>query len=640
MVLPNIVLGLSSVPPSVIPAYDPCQSLSPVHWFITAIPIVFSEHAIFSSTSPTPLSLRNLDSELLLLLYPLHRTLILVLDSLVKTSLLPAELQLLGTALINLFLFAISPQAKILKALLWLGGTSVLVICGEVLTWEVTLARVPTWKFRRKPKHLRTPKGILNSIDHRICETLDWLVTSAAGGTEPGSDSDEQEDFGTCYTETRSKPFHRHLSSNSNSSSKSDGTKSDGLWPGSWASTKQFLSFSQQRDTTSAVDDADSARPSDQLRTTSRGRRKRSMPPGLASFLSLTSAQARVRRWLYAAYIFAATTLIIDFLVRKFVASEALHGIDPFGWALGYLFGNIPSFRLWVVMLNLEQWIALPQNRGDGHLSCSFGWVEHLRRDTFGEASTRLLVSAYCVVVLIVGMAIVLKLSQIAEVDTRRKVFHGMMVQMFLPVTYVDPTFVSLAYSLVLAIFLLLDLFRALQVPPIAKPLTYFLAPYTDGRDHRGPVIVSHIFLLIGCAIPLWLSLADLPRTGEWPWAGWDVLIRNVGMVSGVVCVGIGDAAASLVGRRYGRLKWFWGGDKSLEGSVAFALSVFTGLILARVWLTVGGWYAERVSWMLVVIKSILAAGGASVTEAVLTGGNDNVIVPVVLWLLVRGLNL
>lgn len=640
LVLPNIVLSLSSVPPRVIPAYDPSQSLSWVHWFITVIPIIFSEHDIFSSTVPKPLSLRNLDSELLLLLYPLHRTLIQTLDSLVRTSLLPAELQLLGTALINLFLFATSPQAQILKALLWLGGISIFVICGEVLRWEVTLARVPSWKFRRKPKHLPSPKGILDSIDHHFCETVDWLATSAAGAAEPGSDSDEPEDFGAGYTETRSKPFHRHRNSSSKSNSRPDGIKSDGLWAGSWASAKQFLSFSQNRNTTSIVDDVDSARPSDQPRTTTRGRRKRSVPPGLASFLSLTSAQARVRRWLYAAYIFAAIALIIVFLVRRFVASAALRGNDPFGWALGYLFGNIPSFRLWVVTMSLEHWIPLPRNSGDGNLTCSLGWVEHLRRDTFGEASTRLLICVYCMIVLIVGMTIVLKLSQIVEVDTRRKVFHGMMVQMFLPVTYIDPSFVSLAYSLVLAIYLLLDLFRASQVPPIAKPLTYFLAPYTDGRDHRGPVIVSHIFLLIGCAIPLWLSLADLRRVGEWPWAGWDVLTRNVGMVSGVVCVGIGDAAASLVGRRYGRLKWFWGGDKSLEGSVAFALSVFTGLIVARVWLTVGGWNSEHVSWTLVVIKSILAAGGASVTEAVLTGGNDNVIVPVVLWLLVRGLGL
>lgn len=364
------------------------------------------------------------------------------------------------------------------------------------------------------------------------------------------------------------------------------------------------------------------------------------MTPDLASFLSLTAAQARVRRWIYAGYIFGTVLLIILGPIRKYIADKALYGSDPFGWALGYMFGNISSFRLWTVMWNLEHWIQLPVRREEPY--CHAGWMEHIRHDTFGEASTRLLISGYCAVVLLVGMAVVLQLSQIAEVDTRRKVFHGMMVLMFLPVTYIDPAFAGLALALVLSVFLLLDLFRASQVPPVAKPLTYFLAPYTDGRDHRGPVIVSHIFLLIGCAIPLWLSLTDTPRTGDSPWRGWDVATRDTSMVAGIICVGMGDAAASLVGRRFGRLKWFWGGGKSLEGSLAFSIAVFAGLLLARIWLTAGGWHPSPVSsWLFVAMKCAVAAGGASLTEAVLTGGgNDNVIVPVVLWLLTRGLGI
>jgi dolichol kinase len=222
------------------------------------------------------------------------------------------------------------------------------------------------------------------------------------------------------------------------------------------------------------------------------------------------------------------------------------------------------------------------------------------------------------------------------------------MVFMFLPITYIDPAFSALSLALALATFLLLDLFRASQLPPISKPLTYFLAPYTDGRDHRGPVIISHIFLLVGCAIPLWLSMANIPRVMRPPWDGWDVIPRDVSMVSGVICVGMGDAAASLIGRRFGRLKWFWGGGKSLEGSLAFAISVFVGLLLARVWLDLGGWptgnppmdYGDEIPRSAILIKSALAAGGASATEAVLTGANDNVIVPIILWLLVRGLGI
>jgi len=112
-------------------------------------------------------------------------------------------------------------------------------------------------------------------------------------------------------------------------------------------------------------------------------------------------------------------------------------------------------------------------------------------------------------------------------------------------------------------------------------------------------------------------------------------------MVSGVICVGMGDAAASLIGRRFGRRKWFWSGGKSLEGSFAFAMAVTLGLMAARIWLDIGRWPGVGGASVIKTIgKATIAAMTASLTEAVLTGGNDNVIVPLVLWLMVRGLGI
>lgn len=122
---------------------------------------------------------------------------------------------------------------------------------------------------------------------------------------------------------------------------------------------------------------------------------------------------------------------------------------------------------------------------------------------------------------------------------------------------------------------------------------------------------------------------------------------REVAMVSGVVCVGMGDAAASLIGRRFGRNKWPWIGGKSLEGSAAFVVAVTIGLMTAKTWLRIGGWKEvthcpdhDLRTWAVDVGKAMLAGSGASFMEAVLTGANDNVVVPVALWLLVRGLDI
>ncbi|TAQ85189.1 hypothetical protein B7494_g6489 [Chlorociboria aeruginascens] len=326
--------------------------------------------------------------------------------------------------------------------------------------------------------------------------------------------------------------------------------------------------------------------PSRSNKRTPSGRRKRSSSSSIQSFLSLTQAQATFRKWLYAGYVYICVAGIILLGIREYVGRFALDGNEPFGWALGYMIGDIPQFRMGVVTANLQRWICLPPRSGlEDDESCHLGRVEHLRHASFGEANTRLILCAYWLAIIIVGLAIVFRLSSIYEVDTRRKVFHFMMVAMLLPATFVDPTFAALALSLMLAIFLLLDLFRASQLPPLSKSLAYFLTPYVDGRDLKGPVVISHIFLLIGCAIPLWLSLGSLPRTGSGYLSGWEVPTREVSMVSGVVCVGMGDAAASLIGRRYGRHKWLWSGGKSIEGSIAFSVAVGLALILAKAWL-------------------------------------------------------
>jgi dolichol kinase len=370
------------------------------------------------------------------------------------------------------------------------------------------------------------------------------------------------------------------------------------------------------------------------------------------SYLSLTPTQAVVRKWAYAAYFYAMVVVIIIGPVRHIIGKHALGNNEPFGWAISYLLGNIQRVRWEVFRWDLDWWIKLPpmQDSDDlSQLAASLPPADYIRTIVLGEANTRLLLCAYCAGTIVVGLLSVFSLSSLVEVDTRRKVFHGTMVAMLLPTIYIDPCFVAMALALVLAIFLLLDLIRASQLPPLARPIASFLTPYVDGRDLRGPVVVSHIFLLIGCAIPLWLSLAGVGRTGEEPWAGWDVTSRDVSMVAGVVCVGMGDAAASLIGRRYGRRKWPWAGGKSLEGSLAFAVAVTVGLVFARVWLHFG-WddrnasHKDAVQWAtdasLTIGKAALCAAGASLNEAVLTGGNDNVIVPVLLWVLVRGVRL
>lgn len=627
------------------------------------------------------------DAEVLVLLYPLHQTLCLLLQRLTTTSLLIAELQLLSVALINVLLLARSPQVVILKALLWGGGLGIVVLCSKVIQWGISLARVPKWRFKRAS----IPKaGSTSGLWKFFKAAKRTYFDGRTRNEEVLSDTDyevsghnrNRPSWDASFSKTRTRANSVSSAEENNSLGQANGA--DVRFEVQEPPSPQ--QFSPRRHTLPSLGRIASIVRSQT--STPSGRRKRSASSSVRAFFSLTQAQATVRKWLYASWVYICILLVILVGVREYVGRYALAENEPVGWALGYLFGDIPQFRLEVVKADLERWICLPLRADDEAPGALGGWVQFIRQSILGEANTRLLLSGYWLVVIIIGLAVVFRLSPIYEVDTRRKVFHFMMVAMFLPTIFIDPTYIALALSIVLVVFLLVDLLRASQLPPLSGPIAQFLTPYVDGRDLRGPVVISHIFLLIGCAIPLWLSLAALPRIGEGPLAGWEVPVRDISMVAGVVCVGLGDAAASLIGRRWGHRKWLWGGGKSIEGSVAFATAVFVGLMVANVWLFVGGWPSSiddgvlssvvtarvaelndgirtgegagvgdvvkdimsglweglsqlpQASWSTTVVKTAVCACMASLTEAVLTGGNDNVVVPVVLWTCVKSMDM
>lgn len=652
ILLPNIILSLAALPSQLIP-YARCgNGFCTVHWIIGIIPLIASQNTEWPSKlfPPKPYMLKTpppegLDPEILVSLFALHQALLPPLQYLTTTSLLPAELHLLSISLINILLFAESPQMVILATLIWFGGLGLFISCGHVLKWGVALARIPMWRFRRAGQTVKARQSFLQILNDGLKKRRVLGISRRRDISESDADDDPVlinnliKRKGSLRLDILDSARRTFLTTNGAQTRSAVEQSRTDPFPEYEEGNDIKTSTRKRRNTVPDLGEAHAL-----SRHTSTTRHKRSKSSIAQSFLSLTPTQAAMRKWLYAGYVYLVMLTLILGPIRYYIGKYALHGSEPFGWAVGYLFGNIQPMRFWVVNWDLEQWIALPpmHDPADSSSADYVGRVEYLRRYIIGEANTRLLLCGYCVTILGIGMAVVLRLSEFVEVDTRRKVFHGMMVAMLLPTIYVDPAFVALALVLVLSIFLLLDLLRASQLPPLSKPLAYFLTPYIDGRDLKGPVVISHIFLLIGCATPLWLTLAGIERIGARPWEGWEVASRDVSMVTGVVCVGMGDAAASLIGRRYGRRKWPWAGGKSLEGSVAFAIAVTLGLAFGRAWLSFGQWDDNgiRDSWALTLAKAAVSACGASLNEAVLTGGNDNVIVPVVLWLLVRGVRL
>ncbi|PNS20539.1 hypothetical protein CAC42_5989 [Sphaceloma murrayae] len=646
--LPSAILGLASLPPRLFPEWAKQSDINALHWVVSLAPVVTSRGlGHLSRRFPAHLTvIQPPDAALgpstksLLLLFPLHQALIPSIHYLTTTSLLPAEKQLLSTALVSVLFFTHSPQISILRSVLWAGGVPILILCTRVLQWNVALARVPTWRLRDFRRSGRQG-SVLGDVLNEALSSIRKLLGKAPSTILHESESDDEPSSHVKSRQSRAPSLITTLTFQQKSpDSFSAVDKSpDHLKP--WETTERRdskASGMKRRATISspmlASFDADVKSP---ITVRKPRNRKRDWT------FNLTAFQATFRKRFFAAYIYCAIIMIVLFPIRMTISEYALSGQEPIFWILSYLLSGLPYPRTALAYLRTHplrtafdalQFI-IPSNPTIPNL-----------RATLTPPNTRLALIAYFLLVLLLGLALVLTLSPTIEVDTRRKIFHAIMVLMFLPTLYIDPCFCALALSAVLALFLLLEVIRAGQVPPLGTAIGRFVAPYVDGRDLRGPMVVSHVFLLIGCAIPFWLSLAAFERAGEGTETGWELVgdKRETAMVSGVVCVGMGDAAASLIGRRFGRRKWPWIGGKSLEGSAAFAAAVTVGLSLGKIWLRVGGWRDVNAGEgglgeaMVFLLKAWTAGCGASFMEAVLTGANDNVVVPVALWLLCRGL--
>ncbi|KAF8525817.1 Fph type histidine kinase [Hysterangium stoloniferum] len=140
--------------------------------------------------------------------------------------------------------------------------------------------------------------------------------------------------------------------------------------------------------------------------------------------------------------------------------------------------------------------------------------------------------------------------------NARRKFFHGLAVVMMLPGVAFDPAFVHLSLSAAFALFVFAEYVRYFALYPFGAVVHLFLNEFLDHKD-SGTAVLSHFYLLTGSAGPLWLE-------------GQSRILEFTGVLS----LGIGDALASIVGKRIGHHRWSPGSPKTLEGSVAYTLSV------------------------------------------------------------------
>ncbi|BFZ56005.1 dolichol kinase [Savitreella phatthalungensis] len=194
--------------------------------------------------------------------------------------------------------------------------------------------------------------------------------------------------------------------------------------------------------------------------------------------------------------------------------------------------------------------------------------------------------------------------------DRRRKFFHVLVVLIFLPTLNRDLDTSRFALGVAMSLFLIEETIRATALPPLGVPIHKFLSGFTDERDRNG-IVVSHLFLLAGVAAPCWLSGVAL---GTQP---------HFANLSGILTLGAGDAAASVIGKKFGRLHWPET-RKTVEGTLAFL-----GAVVALSYIAMYFDWSNSLPWSKLLVATTLTA----LLEA-FGSQNDNLVAPIYMWLL------
>ncbi|KAG7204890.1 hypothetical protein KM043_005288 [Ampulex compressa] len=197
-------------------------------------------------------------------------------------------------------------------------------------------------------------------------------------------------------------------------------------------------------------------------------------------------------------------------------------------------------------------------------------------------------------------------LSKSMATTSTRKSFHLLAALVYIPGMIYDSTFLYLASGVIMGLFIVLELMRFLQVPPLGEALQQGFTVFVDEKDVL--ISLTPLYLFGGLSFPLWMPTNNLPL---------------LPLLSGVLTVGVGDTAASMVGSKWGSHKWP-GSEKTVEGTIACVLSQ-AGLICGLA-------YMGYVNSCWLLLRSLIATIIISLVEAH-TSQVDNLALPLSMYI-------
>lgn len=201
-----------------------------------------------------------------------------------------------------------------------------------------------------------------------------------------------------------------------------------------------------------------------------------------------------------------------------------------------------------------------------------------------------------------------------------RKIFHFAVVLILIPPLLLPElhSFLVLSLGGVLCVFSMLEFARILAIPSELNAVTSYFNQFlvsTEITNEKEPVIVAHFSLVVACTYSIWTcallsSVEDLSSRY--------IRIKTILPFVGVLCVGVGDSMAAVVGSNFGKKRWR-GQNKTYLGSMFGFLSLFLSMLILA--------YVLNCEHLTV---SLLLASGVTTLGEVFISGNDNFTLPVV----------
>ncbi|XP_060697465.1 dolichol kinase [Hemiscyllium ocellatum] len=199
-----------------------------------------------------------------------------------------------------------------------------------------------------------------------------------------------------------------------------------------------------------------------------------------------------------------------------------------------------------------------------------------------------------------------------------RKSFHFIIVATYVPGLIYDRSLLYVAAVVCFAAFVTLEYIRHFRIKPLGMMLRPMLALFLDDRD-SGPLILTHIYLLLGLTLPVWLFPGVFAPQSSF---SGEVALAPY---AGVLAVGIGDALASAIGSTMGEVKWP-ATKKTFEGT---ATSVFAQIIAVALILIFDKTVSLNGSYTWIVGSIVIVSLLEAYTDQI-----DNLLLPLYLFLM------